>query len=489
MTERPQTRSLALVTTSDGNVIRFPDRSIGRGTLPSRHQPALPPAPQTPQLHRVRVDLDDSRPPIWRRLELSSDLTLAELHVVLQTAMGWTDSHLHHFLAGPERYSGVQPFLTDYDEEEGDEGTNERDVRLDQVLVEVGDSLFYEYDFGDGWEHTIRLEALEEYDASAPRARLLDGRRACPPEDCGGIGGYEDLLATMAEPAPDPHQRQRLEWLGDYAPDAFSAEETDELLQLTLSSMGGSAGVEAALVEAGTDFSDVLADLVERSRHEPKLLAALLGAAELTRLEEPELPTRTQAVRPWLHLLEVVGGGVPLTSAGWLPPALVHQIATDLDLLEPWMGKGNREQNLPPVRHLRETATALGLVRKRKGELLPTALGTRLAGAPEAMWQHVAASLPLGRKPFERHAGAIMLLAVAAGETPYDGICRLGSPLLWSAGWTDQARRPPSESAALEYARPTWDVLRVAGCDSRTLRREPVSDAARQLARAALRDS
>lgn len=476
------------MTTSDHNVLQFPDRGKGPGTMPSPRQLALPPAPQTPLRYRVRVDLDDAHPPIWRRLELASDLTLAELHEVLQTAMGWTDSHLHHFVTGPKHDYNAQPFLTDYDEEEGDEGTNERDVRVDQVLVEVGDRVFYEYDFGDGWEHTIRLETIEEYDDSAPRARVLDGARACPPEDCGGIGGYEDLLAAMAAPAPDMHQRERLEWLGDYDPDAFSVEETDQLLRLTLSTMGGSAGVESTLVQVGTGFSEVLADLVERSRHDPQPLAALLAAAELTRLDEPDHAAKNDAVRPWQHLLEVVGAGLTLTTAGWLPPAVVSRIATDLDLLEPWMGKGNREQHFPPVRLLRETATALGFLRKRKGELLPTALGTRLAGDAESMWQHLADSLPQGHKPFEQHAGAIMLLAVAAGETPYDGICRFGPSLLWSAGWADPDGGPADDSSAIHYARPTWDVLRVAGCDFDILRREPASEAARQLARAALRD-
>jgi hypothetical protein len=464
------------------------DLGAGRGMLPRPRPPVLPPAPRSARRYRVRVDLDDARPPIWRRLELASDLTLAELHEVLQTAMGWTDSHLHHFLAGPKRDYTVQPFLTDYDEEEGDEGINERDVRLDRVLVQVGDRLFYEYDFGDGWEHTIRLEAIEEYDAAATRARVLGGRRACPPEDCGGIGGYQDLLAAMVDGPADADQRERLKWLGPFDPDAFSTREADQYLQLTLSSMGGSAGVSASLAEVGSGFSEVLEELVERSRREPKPLAALLAAAELTRLEEPDLAAKTGIVRPWLHLLEVVGAGVTLTPAGWLPPQLVHQVATDLDLLEPWMGKGNREQNLPPVRLLRETATSLGLLRKRKGELMPTALGTRLAGDTEALWRHVAGSLPLGRKPFERHAGAIMLLAVAAGEAPYDGVRRFGPDLLWSAGWSHPDGGPADESAAIEYARPTWDVLRVAGCDSDILRREPVSDAARQLARAALRD-
>lgn len=459
------------------------------GLLPTPSQPTLPPAPDRPRRYRVRVDLDGARPPIWRRLELASDLTLAELHEVLQTAMGWTDSHLHHFLAGAKRDYTVLPFLTDFDEEEGDEGINERDVRLDQVLVDVGDRVHYEYDFGDGWEHTLRLEKVEAEDAAAPRARVLGGRRACPPEDCGGIGGYEQLLDALASGAgDDEHRHELLQWLGDdWDPTEFSAEDTDELLQLTLSSLGGSAGVEAALEVAGTGLSDQLLELVERSSREPQPLAALLAAAELPALEEPDPETKAGMVRPWQHLLDVVGSGLALTPAGWLPPAVVKRIATDLDLLEPWMGKGNREQHLLPLRRIRETATTLGLVRKRKGELVPTTRGLRLAGDPEALWRHVADSLPLGRKDFERHAGAIMLLALAAGERPYDGILRHGPDLLWSAGWPEADGRPPSDDAALEFARPTWHVLGVAGYSPVLRWDEPVRHSGRQLARAALR--
>jgi hypothetical protein len=206
-------------------------------TPPTRSQPALPPAPDTAGRLRVRVDLDGIRPPIWRRLELAGDLTLAELHEVLQTAMGWTDSHLHHFLAGSKRDFTVLPFLTDFDVEEGDEGVHERDVRIDQVLVDVGDRLHYEYDFGDGWEHTIKLEKVDVYDAEAPRARVLTGRRACPPEDCGGVGGYEDLLDARAVGRDaDERQRELLAWLGDdWDPEEFSAEETDAFLGTTRS--------------------------------------------------------------------------------------------------------------------------------------------------------------------------------------------------------------------------------------------------------------
>lgn len=445
----------------------------------------LPPPPPTVHRLRVHIEVDEIEPPIWRRLELAGDLNLAELHDVLQTAMGWTDSHLHNFLASRDRR--VPPILTDFDEEEGDEGLNERDVRLDQVLQEVGDEFYYAYDFGDGWEHAIRLEEVVAYDDSLPRARLLAGSRACPPEDCGGAGGYADLVDAVIHGPRTADQRERLAWAGDWDPEAFSMEETEKELRLTLASLAGSAGVAASLQSAGSGLSDVLSELVDQSHREPRLLARLLVAAELDDCATPDPATRQRLVHPWLHLLEVVGAGMKLTSAGWLPPAVVGRLATDLDLLAPWMGKGNREQNMLPVKLLRSTATDLGLLRKRKGELLPTAVGLRLAGDPDGMWDHVASSLPLGRTPVERHAGVVALLAMASGEDPYDLIQRWGSDLLWSAGWALPGNLPPSDWEVLDYARPTWDALRVASSDHRSINRKSVPEELRQMARAALR--
>lgn len=447
------------------------------------------PAPSIPTRLVVRIDLLDVEPAIWRRLELASDLTLADVHHVLQASMGWSDSHLHQFIQGTDRDHRVNPFVTDVEVEQGGEGVREGDVRLDQVLVEIGDVLYYDYDFGDGWEHRLLVEEVVQAADSAPRARLLDGARACPPEDCGGVPGYEQLLAALAAGrGADEDQRDLLVWLdADHDPESFLVEETDALVRATTSALGGIAGVTSALTAAGSALSPVLTHLVERSR-QPKPLTVLVARAELAPVEVPDDDAVATTMRPWQHFLDVVGAGLPLTSAGWLPPAVVHRIATELDLLEPWMGKGNREQHLPPVRNLRESAVALGLARVRKGELLPTAAGLRVAGDPRLMWRHVTERLPLGRSEVERAAGVIMLLALAAGEKPSDGIRRHGGALLWSAGWMEGDGMVPSSHAAFELARPTWQALAVAGCDPRASKAS-VSSAARLLARAALRSS
>ncbi len=144
------------------------------------------------------MDLRGTKPPVWRRLELGSHLFLDDVHDILQTAFGWTDSHLHRFASGGSGFDlESQLYLCPFDVEEGeDDGVPEEDVRLDEVLVEVGETLHYDYDYGDGWEHVVRLEAVLDRPADALPARCTGGRRAGPPEDCGGVWGYQDLVAS-----------------------------------------------------------------------------------------------------------------------------------------------------------------------------------------------------------------------------------------------------------------------------------------------------
>jgi hypothetical protein len=188
---------------------------------------------------RVRVDLDGAKPPLWRRLELASDLTLDELHEVLQIAFGWTNSHLHRFAAGPRAWGPEsEHYLCPFDVAEGSQGVPEERVRLDELLVEPKDRFFYEYDYGDGWSHTIRLAAVEERTTSTPAAVCTAGRRPGPPEDCGGVDGYELMVA-----ANDPSHPGHAEALAEvrdlygedfdpdwYQPSPFDVDEVNAML-------------------------------------------------------------------------------------------------------------------------------------------------------------------------------------------------------------------------------------------------------------------
>ena len=157
---------------------------------------------------QVRVDISEANPPIWRRLELGSDVFLDQLHDIIQASFGWTDSHLHRFALGESVYDqDAEKFLCPFDVEEGDDdGVPEQEVRLDEVLAEPGDVLLYEYDYGDGWEHRIILEAVLDRPADAAFAVCVAGDRSGPPEDCGGIPGYHGMLAALTDPDNPGHE-------------------------------------------------------------------------------------------------------------------------------------------------------------------------------------------------------------------------------------------------------------------------------------------
>jgi hypothetical protein len=177
----------------------------------------------------VEVTLQESADPeIWRRLRVPADIRLDRFHQVLGAAMGWQDSHLHVFEHGSDRYGFPNPDLDIRDD---------REVTLGALLVHPGDRLGYEYDFGDSWQHAIVLEAVEQGDHDGPRC--TDGAGRCPPEDVGGIHGYEDLRRVLADPEEDEHT-EMLEWLGLHAGDfdaaAFSLERANASIAGVLTS-------------------------------------------------------------------------------------------------------------------------------------------------------------------------------------------------------------------------------------------------------------
>jgi hypothetical protein len=164
----------------------------------------------------VKVTLEDSNAPIvWRRLCVAADIRLDRFHQVMGAAMGWEDSHLHVFEHKHERCGHPDPEL---------EIEDDRTRTLDELLVAVGDRLDYEYDFGDGWRHVIVLEATAAGGDAAPRC--IDGAGRCPPEDVGGIPGYEELRRVLANPRDDEHERT-LEWLGIAGAREFDAGAFD----------------------------------------------------------------------------------------------------------------------------------------------------------------------------------------------------------------------------------------------------------------------
>jgi hypothetical protein len=181
--------------------------------------------PSIPRVHRLKITLRGSRPPIWRRLEVPSTIRLDWLHEVLQTAFGWENYHMWVFRTDRGEYGEPDPGLG-FRAAAG--------VSLAGVAPAAGARLNYTYDFGDDWEHDILVEAVERAAAVVGYPRCTGGRRAGPSEDSGGIWGYSDLLEVLAD-TDHPEHAERLDWLGlssaaEFDPAAFDRAEIDRLL-------------------------------------------------------------------------------------------------------------------------------------------------------------------------------------------------------------------------------------------------------------------
>ena len=180
---------------------------------------------QLRSIYQIKASLKGSKPPIWRTLLVPSTINLNDFHLALQIVMGWTDSHLHQFISNQAVY-GIPDIEFDMDFEIKDESK----FKLSQILKQEKDTLLYEYDFGDGWEHKIVLEKILPFDITIPLPSCIRGKRNCPPEDCGGIWGYQDLLEAVQDPSHQEHV-DILEWLGDdFDPEHFNIKEINELL-------------------------------------------------------------------------------------------------------------------------------------------------------------------------------------------------------------------------------------------------------------------
>lgn len=176
------------------------------------------------RIYQLKITLNGSKPAIWRRIEVADTVTLARLHQILQVTMGWTDSHLHQFVVGRISYGVPDP-----DDEQ--EIRDERKVKLNQLLSAPKQALRYEYDFGDGWEHQIVLEKVIAPAPDVSYPCCTAGKRACPPEDCGGIWGYADFLEAIAD-ANHPEHEELLEWVGGaFDPEQFDIEAVNQVLR------------------------------------------------------------------------------------------------------------------------------------------------------------------------------------------------------------------------------------------------------------------
>jgi len=180
--------------------------------------------------YQLKIELDGASPPIWRRVLVPGKISLDDLHEIIQVVMGWENDHLHQFIVDKQFYSDPAFELNEFGDSLGvlDEGK----TLLMKVAPRAGKVLIYEYDFGDSWMHRIKVEKILGQESSAGDAvKCIDGARACPPEDCGGVWGYEDMLQVLKDPKHEEYE-SALEWLGgDFDPEGFDMEATNKALR------------------------------------------------------------------------------------------------------------------------------------------------------------------------------------------------------------------------------------------------------------------
>ncbi len=174
---------------------------------PRRTKGPRPTSLNRPVAYQLKITLADIQPPIWRRVLVPGPLTRDRLHHVIQQLMGWTDAHLHEFVIGSQRYGMPDPDATI------STVLPDRRVRLQDVALPPDGRFVYRYDFGDNWELEVVVEQILPADPHGRGSVCLGGARHGPPEDCGGLGGYAELLAALRDPSHPGHQ-EMLTWVG-----------------------------------------------------------------------------------------------------------------------------------------------------------------------------------------------------------------------------------------------------------------------------------
>lgn len=168
--------------------------------------------------YELSIKLLEIEPPVWRRFAVPGTVSLGRLHLILQRVMGWENYHIYLFTVGRQQYGeGVSEWA-----EFAQRVVNARRVMLQDIAVRKGARFVYTYDMGDGWKHEIRVEEIHE--GAPEQVCCLEGARCCPPEDCGGPHGYEELLEIIFDPK-HPEYQERRDWLGEgFDPERFNVE-------------------------------------------------------------------------------------------------------------------------------------------------------------------------------------------------------------------------------------------------------------------------
>jgi hypothetical protein len=181
------------------------------------------------KMYQIKITLKNTKPAIWRRVQTNADISLNELHYLVQVVMGWSNSHLHQFDCAGQYYGDERLWQESFDDFDMKDSLT---TKVEKVLKKEKDKILYEYDMGDSWDHNILLEKITNVDTPIMHPICLKGAMRCPPEDCGGVWGYAGLVETMKDPNSEEYE-EMAEWLGvdTFDPTEFDLEWVNKRLK------------------------------------------------------------------------------------------------------------------------------------------------------------------------------------------------------------------------------------------------------------------
>lgn len=166
-------------------------------------------------IYQFKIILSGIEPGIWRIIDVPESYSFWDLHVAIQDSMGWLDYHLHEF--DPETNTAESSKRIGIPDGPGDESIYASwEIKISEIFKKVGETVVYSYDFGDGWRHSVELLKVFPCGSESDYPKCIDGERACPPEDCGGVPGYQRLLEVLSDPEDEDHS-DMVEWLKGHA--------------------------------------------------------------------------------------------------------------------------------------------------------------------------------------------------------------------------------------------------------------------------------
>lgn len=180
-------------------------------------------------IYQFRVDIKGAKPPIWRRVQVEKKIVFGEFHFILQNIFNWEGYHMHQFFIDDKTI--ITDTEGEYYEPIYENEIEESEVKLSEFFKKEGDKMIYNYDFGDDWDHEVKLEKILDRESKKNYPYLVTGKRIAPIEDCGGIWSWENICEAMRN-KNHPERKEILEYINEFDPSDFTKEDIDEINKL-----------------------------------------------------------------------------------------------------------------------------------------------------------------------------------------------------------------------------------------------------------------